>query len=70
MAAEDALRIVSSRRGTGEVIDAVVWISDPRNFAQLSETPGADRRITADNDYSGRLVGSTQPFGGEVLKFN
>jgi class 3 adenylate cyclase len=64
MAAEDALRIVSSGRGTDEVIGAVVWISDLRNFAQLSETLGADRMITALNDYRGRPVGSIQPFGG------
>jgi adenylate cyclase len=66
-----AERVLSgtTRRGTGEVIDAVVWISDLRNFTQLSETLGADRMITALNDYCGRLVGSIQPFGGEVLKF-
>jgi adenylate cyclase len=66
-----AERVLSgtTRRGTGEVIDAVVWISDLRNFTQLSEILGADRMITALNDYCGRLVGSIQPFGGEVLKF-
>jgi adenylate cyclase len=57
------------RRGTGEVIDAVVWISDLRDFTQLSETLGSDGVITALNDCCARLVGAIQPFGGEVLKF-
>jgi adenylate cyclase len=57
------------RRGTGEVIDAVVWISDLRDFTQLSETLGSDQVIAALNDCCARLVGAIQPFGGEVLKF-
>ena len=57
------------RRGTGEVIDAVVWISDLRDFTQLSETLSSSQLITALNDCCARLVGAIQPFGGEVLKF-
>lgn len=57
------------RRGTGEIIDAVVWISDLRNFTRLSETLSSDQVITALNDCCARLVGAIQPFGGEVLKF-
>jgi adenylate cyclase len=66
-----AERVLSGtvRRGTGEVIDAVVWISDLRDFTQLSETLGSDGLITALNDCCARLVGAIQPFGGEVLKF-
>ena len=56
-------------RGTGEVIDAVVWISDLRDFTRLSETLTSDQVITALNDCCARLVGAIQPFGGEVLKF-
>jgi adenylate cyclase len=57
------------RRGTGEVIEAVVWISDLRDFTLLSETQTSDQVITALNDCCARLVGAIQPFGGEVLKF-
>src|SRR6266851_3606027 len=57
------------RRGTGEVIEAVVWISDLRDFTHLSETLPPDQVIAALNDCCARLVGSIHPFGGEVLKF-
>ena len=66
-----AERVLSGtiRRGTGEVIDAVVWVSDLRDFTRLSETLSSDQIITALNDCCARLVGAIQPFGGEVLKF-
>jgi len=66
-----AERVLSGtiRRGTGEIIDAVVWISDLRDFTQLSENLDSDQVITALNDCCARLVGAIQPFGGEVLKF-
>src|SRR5579863_2068916 len=57
------------RRGTGEVIEAVVWISDLRDFTRLSERLGSEQMIAALNDSCARLVGAIQPFGGEVLKF-
>jgi adenylate cyclase len=57
------------RRGTGEVIEAVVWISDLRDFTHLSETLAPDQVIAALNDCCARLVGAIHPFGGEVLKF-
>jgi adenylate cyclase len=57
------------RRGTGEVIEAVVWISDLRDFTRLSETEPSEQVITALNDCCARLVGAIQPLGGEVLKF-
>jgi adenylate cyclase len=59
----------SVRRGAGEMIEAVIWISDLRGFTALSETLSADQVITALNDCCSRLVGAIQPFGGEVLKF-
>jgi class 3 adenylate cyclase len=57
------------RRGVGEVVDAVVWISDLRDFTALSEALRYDQIITALNDACARVVGAIQPFGGEVLKF-
>jgi len=57
------------RRGSGEVIEAVVWISDLRDFTTLSEALPPDQIIMVLNDCCARLVGAIQPFGGEVLKF-
>jgi class 3 adenylate cyclase len=66
-----AERVLSGtiRRGTGEEIDAVVWISDLRDFTRLSEVLSSDQVVAALNDCCARLVGAIQPFGGEVLKF-
>jgi len=57
------------RRGVGEMVDAVIWISDLRDFTHLSETQPPEQVITALNDCCARLVGAIHPFGGEVLKF-
>jgi adenylate cyclase len=57
------------RRGVGEMIEAVIWISDLRDFTRLSETLPPDQVIIALNDCCARLVGAIHPFGGEVLKF-
>jgi adenylate cyclase len=57
------------RRGVGETIDAIIWISDLRDFTRMSETQSLAQVITSLNDYSARLVGAIHPFGGEVLKF-
>lgn len=56
-------------RGTGETIEAIVWLSDLRDFTRLSETHPLEEVIKALNDCCARLVGAIQPFGGEVLKF-
>jgi class 3 adenylate cyclase len=66
-----AERVLSGtiRRGTGEVIDAVIWVSDLRDFTRLSEILSSNQVIAALNDCCARLVGAIQPFGGEVLKF-
>jgi class 3 adenylate cyclase len=57
------------RRGTGEMIEAVIWVSDLRDFTILSETLPPDQVIAALNDSCARLVGAIHPFRGEVLKF-
>jgi adenylate cyclase len=59
----------SVRRGAGEIIEAVIWISDLRDFTLLSERLMPDQVIMALNDCCARLVGAIHPFGGEVLKF-
>lgn len=57
------------RRGVGQMIEAVIWISDLRDFTLLSETLPPEQVIIALNDCCARLVGAIHPFGGEVLKF-
>jgi class 3 adenylate cyclase len=59
----------AAQRGAGEVIEAVIWISDLRDFTRLAEEQPAAEVIGALNDSCARLVGAIQPFGGEVLKF-
>jgi adenylate cyclase len=59
----------SVRRGSGELIEAVVWSSDLRDFTTLSQTLPWEQVIGALNDCCARLVGAIHPFGGEVLKF-
>ncbi|NNG02738.1 MAG: adenylate/guanylate cyclase domain-containing protein, partial [Inquilinus sp.] len=56
-------------RGSGETVDAVLWLSDLRDFTMLSERlPGAEI-IALLNAHFERLVGPIKAFRGEVLKF-
>lgn len=56
-------------RGSGETIDAIIWVSDMRGFTSLSDRlPGADM-IRLLNAYFERLVEAVHAHGGEVLKF-
>ena len=57
------------RRGDGETIHAVIWLSDLRGFAALSETLPRDELIALLNAHFERLAGPIRAFGGEVLKF-
>jgi adenylate cyclase len=57
------------RRGSGELIDAIVWVSDLRDYTGLSDRlPGPDM-IRLLNAYFERLADAVQDNGGEVLKF-
>jgi adenylate cyclase len=57
------------RRGSGEVIDAVIWVSDMRDYTGLSDRlPGAEM-IRVLNAYFEGLVEAVRENGGEVLKF-
>lgn len=58
----------SVRRGSGELIEAVVWSSDLRDFSALAPLPW-EQVIGALNACCAQLVGAIHPFGGEVLKF-
>jgi len=59
----------SIRRGSGEAIRAVVWISDLRGFTDLSGRLAAPDMIALLNAYFERMAGAVLAQGGEVLKF-
>ena len=57
------------RRGTGETIRAVIWLSDLRGFTDLSERLSRDTLIDLLNCYFGPMCDAVAAGGGEVLKF-
>ncbi len=57
------------RRGMGETIRAVIWLSDLRGFASLSESLPRDALIELLNQYFGPMCNAVEANGGEVLKF-
>ncbi len=57
------------RRGMGETIRAVIWLSDLRGFTSLSESLPRDALIELLNQYFGPLCNAVEANGGEVLKF-
>ncbi len=56
-------------RGSGETINAVLWLSDLRGFTALSEQLPSNKTIDLLNAHFERLVGPIKAFRGEVLKF-
>jgi adenylate cyclase len=56
-------------RGTGETIDAIIWVSDMRNFTGLSDTLDGPTVVALLNAYFERTVAVVHAEGGEVLKF-
>jgi adenylate cyclase len=57
------------RRGMGETINAVIWLSDLRGFTGLSESSPRDELIEILNCYFGPMCDAVEASGGEVLKF-
>jgi adenylate cyclase len=57
------------RRGMGETINAVIWLSDLRGFTSLSESSPRDELIEILNCYFGPMCDAVEASGGEVLKF-
>jgi adenylate cyclase len=57
------------RRGMGETIRAVIWLSDLRGFTSLSESLPRDALIELLNQYFGPMCNAVEANGGEVLKF-
>lgn len=56
-------------RGSGELIRAVLWISDLRDFTRLSDRLPGERVIAILNRALETQVDAIQREGGEVLKF-
>lgn len=56
-------------RGRGEMIRAVVWLCDLRDFTPLSERLPGERVIEILDAYFERVVDALHDEGGEVLKF-
>ena len=57
------------RRGMGETVSAVIWLSDLRGFTSLSERLPRDAMIEMLNQYFGPMCDAVETNGGEVLKF-
>jgi adenylate cyclase len=57
------------RRGQGERIDAVIWVSDLRDYTELSDRLSGDDMIRVLNNYFEQLVDAILVYDGEVLKF-
>ena len=57
------------KRGFGETIDAVIWISDMRDFTSLSDRIDNSEMIRLLNAFFEGLVDAVHGQGGEVLKF-
>ena len=57
------------RRGDGEIINAVLWYCDLRNFTEMSENLPPDQMIGLLNDYFEVMAQPVKGRGGEILKF-
>jgi adenylate cyclase len=57
------------QRGSGETINAVIWLCDLRGFTDLSEKLPRDTLIDLLNSYFGAMCDAVASEGGEVLKF-
>jgi adenylate cyclase len=57
------------RRGSGETIRAVIWLSDLRGFTSLSDRLVRDALIALLNGYFDCVGSAIDAAGGEILKF-
>jgi len=57
------------RRGSGETIRAVIWLSDLRGFTTLSDRLPRDALIALLNGYFDCVGAAIDAAGGEILKF-
>jgi adenylate cyclase len=59
----------SIRRGAGEPIRAIIWVSDLRGFTDLADRLDGNDMIALLNAYFERMAGAVLAHDGEVLKF-
>ena len=59
----------SIKRGAGERIEAIIWVSDMRGFTDLAGRLDDQDLLTVLNEYFDRLAGAVMEHRGEVLKF-
>lgn len=57
------------KRGDGEVIEAVLWYCDLRDFTPLSESLPVEEVIDLLNDYFETIAEPVKAASGEILKF-
>jgi adenylate cyclase len=57
------------KRGTGELISAVIWFCDLRGFTTLSDTRPVTEIVALLDDHFDRLARPVTAQGGEILKF-
>ncbi len=57
------------RRGAGEPVRAIIWVSDLRGFTTLSDRLAGPDMLAVLNAYFERLAGAVLAGGGDVLKF-
>lgn len=71
LGANAAGRVLSGafKRGTGEVLEAVLWYCDMRGFTSLVDTRPMAEVIPLLNRYFEVMAGAVEDAGGEVLKF-
>ena len=59
----------SIKRGTGEAVRAVIWVSDLRGFTGLTDRLSGREVTLVLNAYFDGLAGAVLSQGGEILKF-
>ena len=57
------------KRGAGESIRAVIWVSDLRNFTSMSDTLAPADVLVLLNVYFETMASAVAAHGGEILKF-
>lgn len=57
------------KRGDGEIIDAVVWFSDLRDFTPLTESLPPNEMLGMLNAYFETVDAAVSSHGGEILRF-
>jgi adenylate cyclase len=65
-----ATRVIDGQvaRGQAEMIDAVIWLSDLKNFTAITDAARPEQILPLLNDYSSVVISALHRNGGNVLK--